>query len=195
MSSDPTEPDRSAAAPPGAIDLPLHGAAPGGATASSSFSPGPSAPPVGAGAPSSAGPVDEDAAPLRLVGHRRQRVVAVGIAATALLSVVAVSLLYYRWATKSEPTVAIVAWGRTAAWDGARVTVRGTGLRAPLRSVLRADDNLMVRFHVPPGEYVVRAEDPRGGLLEESQMLVEDPRHAGRVWWPFRMPPREAGAR
>src|SRR4051794_31985003 len=110
MTSDPTEPDRPPPAPPGTIDLPLR---PVGQSASASagmgrggwFARGPTDPPVGTGAPSSADPADDEvAAPTRMLGHRRQRVVAVGIALTALLSLVAVSLLYYRWATRAEPT-------------------------------------------------------------------------------------------
>jgi len=127
MMSDPTEPDRPAEAPPGTIHLPLSSATVGasssspsspstlGSAAGSVFSPGPTDPPMGAGAPTSGAPVDDDddaAPPPRLVGHRRQRVVVVGIALTTAISLMAISLLYYRWATKAEPTASIIVWAK-----------------------------------------------------------------------------------
>ena len=195
MTSDPTESDRPGDAPPGTINLPLPSPTVGAsahasvsASASSVFSPGPTDPPVGAGAPMSAEPVDNDGPPPRLVGHRRQRVVMVGIALTTVISLLAISLLYYRWATKAEPTASIVVWGKDPEWDGATVTVRGGGLRAPLRAVVHAEDDLIVRFHVPPGDYVVRVESPTGKVLGQRQNTMRQPLAAGTIWWPFRAP-------
>ena len=201
MMSDPTEPDRPAEAPPGTIHLPLSSATVGASSSSSSpsspsmsgsvFSPGPTDPPMGAGAPTSGAPVDDDddaAPPPRLVGHRRQRVVVVGIALTTAISLMAISLLYYRWATKAEPTASIIVWAYDPGWDAATVTVRGGGLRAPLRAPLRAQDNLLVRFHVPPGDYVVRVESPTGQLLGQRQNKLQQPLRVGSIWWPFRAP-------
>lgn len=194
MNNDPSQPDRSTA-PPGTINLPLPSSAGGGVGSSStvpasSFSPGPTDPPVGTGAPSSSGPVDDEAPPQRLVGHRRQRVVTVGIATTTVISLLAISLLYYRWANRPDPTASIVVWGGSqSSWDGAAVTVRGGGLRAPLRAVLRAEDNLIVRFHVPPGDYLVRVEGADGRLIAERQSAVQQPLRVGSIWWPFHAPP------
>jgi hypothetical protein len=192
MTTDPTQPDRSAA-PPGTINLPLPSATTVGAppaSPTSGFSAGPTDPPVGAGAPMSAAPVDNEAPPPRLVGHRRHRVVIVGIALTVVISLMAISLLYYRWATKLEPTASIVVWaGSDASWDGATVTVRGGGLRGPLSAVLRAEDNLIVRFHVPPGDYAVRVEAPGGRVLARKQTRVQQPLQVGSIWWPFNPPP------
>lgn len=199
MTSDPTEPDRPADAPPGTINLPLPSVTVGASnhaspllssSSSSVFSPGPTDPPIGAGAPMSTEPVEEESSPHRLIGHRRRRVVVVGIALTTAISLLAITLLYYRWATKAEPTASIVVWGGTdQAWDGASVIVRGGGLRAPLRAVVRAEDNLIVRFHVPPGDYIVRVESPTGKVLGQRQNAMQQPLRVGTIWWPFRAPP------
>ena len=197
MTNDPTEPDRPGDAPPGTINLPLPSATVGASahgsamlsSASSVYSPGPTDPPMGAGAPTSGEPAEEESSPRRLVGHRRRRVVVVGIGLTTVISLLAITLLYYRWATKAEPTASIVVWGgQDQAWDGARVTVRGGGLRAPLRAVVRADDNMMVRFHVPPGDYLVRVESAAGKVLGQRQNHMQAPLRAGTIWWPFHAP-------
>src|SRR3954451_15305175 len=110
MTSEDLESDHEAV-PPGTIDLPL----PGGTARVGTG--------LGGAAPAA------DPAPLgppRLVGHRRQRVVMVGILSTTILSLLAISLLYYRWAKRPDPEAMIVVWaGDARAWDGATVTVRG----------------------------------------------------------------------
>ena len=199
MTHDPSQPDRPATPPPsrpppGTIDLPLPGGA--GSTfstaspgSSSSTSPGGFGATFGlAGAPA-AGGANGDGPP-RLTGHRRQRVVAVGIVATTLLSLLAVSVLYYRWAKKPDPTAIIVVWGgNEPAWDGATAVVRGGGLRAPLSYVLRAEEHLLVRFHVPPGDYQVEVRGKNGAVLARRQNPVQRPLKSGVIWWPFRAPP------
>jgi hypothetical protein len=145
-------------------------------------------PPGGLGSASDAN--GEGDGPTRWTGHRRQRVVAVGIAATTILSLLAIAVLYYRWAARPDPTAIIVVWaGNEPTWEGATATVRGGGLTAPLSYVLRAEENLLVRFHVPPGDYQVQVRDKRGQLLGQRQMPPNRPLKPGTIWWPFRAPP------
>jgi len=180
---DPSESDHPAV-PPGTIDLPL----PGGGTARVGTGLGATPPP-----PLPRNAPDDDAAPPgppRLTGYRRQRVVTVGILATTILSVLAISLLYYRWAKRPDPEAMIVVWADDdKAWDGATVTVRGGSLGAPLTYQLRADENLIVRFHVPPGDYSVRVTAKDGHVLGQRQSPPQRPLQAGLIWWPFRAPP------
>jgi hypothetical protein len=63
--------------------------------------------------------------------------------------------------------------------------------------VLRSDENLIVRFHVPPGDYLVKVEDPRGRVLAQRQSPLQESLRTGSIWWPFRAPPAatQAGAR
>ena len=175
MTSDDDLESDHPAVPPGTIDLPL----PTGTAR------------VGTGLGVVAPPADPaPLGPPRLVGYRRQRVVTVGIVSTAILSLLAISLLYYRWAKRPDPEAMIVVWAADdRAWDGATVTVRGGSLGAPLAYTLRADENLIVRFHVPPGEYAVRVTDKDGHLLGEAQSPPRRPLLAGLIWWPFHAPP------
>ena len=177
---DPSESDHPAV-PPGTIDLPL----PGG-TARVGTGLGATVPAARRAAAENGGaPVG----PPRLVGYRRQRVVTVGILSTTILSLLAISLLYYRWAKRPDPEAIIVVWaGDDRSWDGATVTVRGGSLGMPLKYTLRADENLIVRFHVPPGDYSVRVTDKDGRLLGERQSPPQRPLQAGLIWWPFRAP-------
>ena len=181
MPHDFSESDRPAV-PPGTIDLPLNSSAPT-AFGSGGAAGGPGRGPAGYGE-------GEPPPPQRLMGHRRQRVVTVGIIVTTALSLLATSLLYYRWAKRPDPEAIIVVWaGDEKAWDGATVTVRGSGLASPLKYVLRAEENLIVRFHVPPGGYVVRVEGKDGRLLAERQTPPQRPLTSRLIWWPFRAPP------
>jgi hypothetical protein len=181
---DPSESDHPAV-PPGTIDLPL----PGGTARVGSGLLSASAPPAN-GAAAAVDDGGESLGPPRLTGPRRQRVVMVGIAATTILSLLAISLLYYRWAKRPDAEAMIVVWaGDDKAWDGATVTVRGGSLGAPLTYQLRADENLIVRFHVPPGDYKVKVTDKDGHVLGERQSPPQRPLQAGLIWWPFRAPP------
>lgn len=181
---DPSESDHPAV-PPGTIDLPL----PGGGTARVGTGLGTAATPP----PVTDSAADDAAAPLgppRLVGHRRQKVVTVGILSTAILSLLAISLLYYRWAKRPDPEATIVVWaGDDRAWDGATVTVRGGNLGVPLTYTLTAEENLIVRFHVPPGDYSVRVTGKDGRVLGQAQSPPQRPLQAGLIWWAFRAPP------
>jgi hypothetical protein len=117
-------------------------------------------------------------------------VVTVGIALTTLISLVAISLLFFRWATRPEPEALIVVWaGQNEAWDGATVSVRGGPLGSALTYVLRKDENLIVRFHVPPGAgYDVRVRDKDGRVVGERRSPGGVVLRSGMVWWPFHKP-------
>ena len=108
----------------------------------------------------------------------------VGIVLTTLLSLLATSLLYYRWAKRPDADARIIVWKQDPSWDGATVVVRGGGLDAPLKYVLRSQEHQIVRFHVPPGDYQVQITDKQG-RREQIQTDPRAPMTAGSMWWPF----------
>ncbi|MDB5323175.1 MAG: hypothetical protein JWN40_4806 [Phycisphaerales bacterium] len=114
-------------------------------------------------------------------------VVAFGIAATVFITLLAISLLYYKWYKADDYQTTIVVWAPDE-WKGATVEVTGGGLPAQgLARELNEADHMLIRFHVPPGEYTVRVQ--RDGHTLAQRMT--DPTRAltaRMIWWPFRAP-------
>ncbi|HEY7115884.1 MAG TPA: hypothetical protein VH475_04830 [Tepidisphaeraceae bacterium] len=186
MTNDPTHPSGPPQPPPGTIDLPL----PAAANVPTSFSTTGAA---AATAPHASAPSDDEPPhghPDRLVGPRRQWVITIGIAATVFISLISIALLYYKWAKNDAHDVAIIVWaGDDKSWDGATVTVTGSALPGGLSHVLREDEHLMVRFHVPTGDYRVRVVAKGGRTLAERASDPRRPLRSHVIWWPFHAPP------
>lgn len=118
--------------------------------------------------------------------------VRLGIAAAGIISLLAAGVLYYKW-YKDRPDAnqtTIIVWGKDEKdWDGAKVTVTNSAPGGDsLMGELSAKENLLLRFHVPPGNYRVRIERDGHKLAE----VVNDPRRPlmpNVIWWPFHAPP------
>jgi hypothetical protein len=109
------------------------------------------------------------------------------ILSTAALCCVIVALLYVQWFRSEDRSVLLVVWGPPE-WDGATAVVSGPGLPGELRHRLDKKDDLLARFHVPPGLYVVRVVKGERVLAQRARDPMR-PLRAGGVWWPFRAPP------
>jgi hypothetical protein len=116
-------------------------------------------------------------------------VIRIGIAATVLVSLLAVSVLYRSWYRAEKYDAMIIVWGPDdASWDGARVVVSGPGLSAALSKELSKDEKMLARFHVPPGHYLIRVTGPDGKVLAERATHRDRPMLSKMIWWPFRAP-------
>ena len=108
-----------------------------------------------------------------------------GITSAVVISSLAIALLYAKWYSSEDYTAMIVVYGEEA-WDGAIVVVKGPSI-APngLSAKLEADNNLMIRFHVPPGNYDVN-------IYKDGKPLLPQRRVTGLKadnWaWPYRQP-------
>jgi hypothetical protein len=173
MATDPL--DREPPAPPGAYDMPVAADSP------TSFS---AMPPVTAPAQR-----EREPEPLaRREGKPRAWIVVVGIGAAIVISLLAISLLYYKWykAEDYETTIVVWAWPE---WKGATVEVTGSNLpEAKLTRDLDDPDHMVIRFHVPPGGYTVRVLK-NGTTLDERSTPTFQPLTARMIWWPFRASP------
>jgi hypothetical protein len=139
-----------------------------------------------AGATSAAPAIDYRHAPRVPRRGRRPWTVIAGIAGTVVISLLAISLLYYKWYANDEYTTTIIVWGFDS-WDGARVSVTGTNLpKGELEDRLSAGRDMLVRFHVPPGDYVVNVTKD-GKLL--AKRTSEAPLKPNMIWWAARVPP------
>jgi len=159
--------------PPGTIDVPVATDSP------TSFS---AMPQTAHGAPSTS----RRSAPGAAVRSRRPWIVTTGIVLATIISLLSISVLYYKWYRSEEYETVIIVWGPRD-WDGAVAKVTGPGLPSGgLSRELREDDNVLVRFHVPPGAYVVRIEKDGRTIQQRAT-----PRPLGQkmIWWPFRAPP------
>lgn len=170
--------------PPGTIDVPVT------ADSQTSFttlsSPNDRAAPAG-GSPFAQDP-DAPPRPRRLVGPRRQLVIIFGITSSLLISALAIGLLYAKWYKAPEYDTTIIVWGEPD-WAGAKVTVQGSGPPdVNLWGELWPSENMLIRFHVPPGDYRVRVVKDGRLLAERGGRVLS---HAGvlTIWWPFRRPP------
>jgi hypothetical protein len=171
MANPPAKPDVSH--PSGSFEVPVAADSP------TSFSAQPPAP-WGVAPPA---PAEASAAP-HPTGVRPW-VVALGILSTVVITLLAISLLYYKWYKAEEYQTTIVVWAPDE-WKGATVEVTGGGLPPQgLSRELTEADHLLIRFHVPPGAYTVR-------VLRDGQTLAQrDPTRAlapHMIWWPFRAP-------
>jgi len=174
MTSQPPDPELPPPPPPpGAFNVPVPVDSP------TSFSATPPPPPVAREAPV---PLDPEAKP-------RTFVVVIGIAAALFISLVAVSVLYYRWYKAEDYETTIVVWGFPE-WNGATVQVTGPGLpEGRLTRKLDDSEHLVIRFHVPPGSYTVRVEKDGKMLAERTTDQRTGPLAAQTIWWPFRASP------
>jgi hypothetical protein len=171
MTSQP--PDPQVPPPPGAFNVPVPVDSP------TSFSATPVPAPVAGKTPDVVVPE----------GKPRAFVVLLGIAAAVFISLVAVSVLYYRWYKAEDYETTIVVWGFPE-WDGATVEVTGPGLpEGRLTRKLEDTEHLVIRFHVPPGSYTVRVQKDGKLLAERSTDQRTGPLAAQTIWWPFRASP------
>lgn len=115
------------------------------------------------------GIVSSDAAPNKAA--RPPLLVWAGIIGAAALFVLAVSLLYYRWATVVEPTSVVMVRGNESI-AGAVVTVQGVSLPEPYQLTLDPSRDLEARFFVQPGSYRVRIERPQGGQVVYNESFL-----------------------
>jgi hypothetical protein len=122
------------------------------------------------------------------VGPRRQLVIVFGITSSLLISALAIGLLYVKWYKAPEYDTTIIVWGEPG-WAGAVVTVTGSGTPdINLSGSLSEAENLLVRFHVPPGDYRVRVVKDGRVLAERGGRVLSHP-GVLTIWWPFRRPP------
>ena len=174
MATPPAQPD--APPPSGSFEVPVAADSP----TSFSAQPPPSPPPPVAPPPTA----PHEPRPKGM----RTWVVALGISASVLLTLLSISLLYYKWYKAEDFDTTIVVWA-PAEWYGATVEITGSGLAAPQRLAqeLSEADHMLIRFHVPPGAYTVR-------VIRDGQTLAERvtnparPLEARMIWWPFRAP-------
>jgi hypothetical protein len=119
-------------------------------------------------------------------------VIGTAIVATVVVGLLAVSVLYYQWFRTEQRDALIIVWGADdGAWDGATATVAplSTSGGPTLSKRLSGDENLLVRFHVPPGHYLVRVTAANGRVLGERKTHPQRPMQSKMIWWPFRAPP------
>jgi hypothetical protein len=170
MTTQPPEPELPP--PPGAFSVPVPVDSP------TSFSAAPPAPIV-----------SKEPNGFEPEGKSRTVIVVLGIAAAVFLSLVAVSILYYRWYKAEDYDTTIVVWGWPD-WNGATVEVTGPGLpEGRLTRKLDDSEHLVIRFHVPPGDYTVRVEKDGKLLGRRSTDERTGPLAAQTIWWPFRASP------
>lgn len=111
-----------------------------------------------------------------------------GITSSLLLSALAIGLLYVKWYKAPEYDTTIIVWGEPE-WAGAKVTVEGSGSPdVNLWGDLSDAENLLIRFHVPPGDYRVRVMKGGRVLAERGGRVLSHP-GVLTIWWPFRRPP------
>ena len=174
MTSQPPDPELPPPPPPGAFNVPV----PVDSPTSFSATP-PTSMPAPNEAPVAPGP---EAKP-------RTFVVVLGIAAALFISLIAVSVLYFRWYKAEDYETTIVVWGFPE-WDGATVEVTGPGLpEGQLTRKLDDSEHLVIRFHVPPGSYTVKVRKDGKLLAERTTDQRTGALAAQTIWWPFRVSP------
>ncbi|MEZ0265032.1 MAG: hypothetical protein ACAI43_09915 [Phycisphaerae bacterium] len=157
--------------PPGSLDV------------STETSPA-SLPPAGSAASANGAAAPAPNEPYRLRGPRRRFTIVFGITATALITGLAVALLYFKWYRTEDYNVLIVAHAE-AEWDGGTITVTGPALGGDgLSGEITRTNNLVVRFHVPPGTYTLVVHDKTGRPVATRTNTLR----AKVQWWPLRYP-------
>jgi hypothetical protein len=138
--------------------------------------------------PGAAGAIAPNAAPAN-TAHAGMRpwVVIFGIATTVFISLLAISLLYYKWYKTEDYDATIVVWAPDE-WNGATVDVSGGRLPPQgLSQDLSEDEHMLIRFHVPGGGYIVRVHRD-GKTLAERETPPMRPLRPHMIWWPFKAP-------
>jgi hypothetical protein len=97
--------------------------------------------------------------------HGRGPFVISMILVAGLLFIATEVLLYYRWATMTEPTCVLIV--ETAGpLKGAQVMVDGITLAQPHKVTVGEDDRYALPFYVEPGRYTVK-------VTQNDQILFE----------------------
>jgi hypothetical protein len=138
--------------------------------------------------PADANLPEEVAAPALKSAFRGPLAVA-SVTLAAILFVLAIVLLYYRWVTVTQPSSMVEVQG-TSALAGAVVSVSGPGLKAPLVTTLDEGDHFRPRFFLNRGSYtvtVIRDDEPYF-----QQHFFLDDHMRGRITLP--VPPTTAPA-
>jgi hypothetical protein len=87
----------------------------------------------------------------------RRLFVSLMILTTVLIFIAAEGLLFYRWATITEPSSILEVIGSDDL-RGAEVSVSGLGLLQPHRAVIGQGERLALPFYLDPGSYTVSVE-------------------------------------
>ena len=120
--------------------------------------------------------------------HRPRRwFVVFAIFSTAALCCVVIAVLYVQWFRTDDRSSLIVVWGPPE-WDGATAVVSGPALQGELRHRMEKEDDMLARFHVPPGIYVVEIRKDNRVIDRKARENMR-PLRSGGIWWPFRAPP------
>lgn len=84
---------------------------------------------------------------------------------TAVLFVLAVSILCYRWIIDREPSSIIILNGSDAL-EGVVAQVSGVGMAQPIRAMFEPREKYSLRFHVEPGNYTL-------SLIRDDKVLSQ----------------------
>ena len=99
-----------------------------------------------------------------------------------------IALLYLQWFRSEDRSSLIVVWGPPE-WEGATAIVSGPALGGDLKHTLTREQDMLARFHVPPGVgYSVRVKKDGKEIAHRARDPMR-PIASGGVWWPFRAPP------
>ncbi|HEV2296202.1 MAG TPA: hypothetical protein VGR35_20325 [Tepidisphaeraceae bacterium] len=85
----------------------------------------------------------------------RRTLVLLFIFATAIIFIVLLAVLFFRWAGAQEPSSVVVVQA-TPAFDGAEIIVEGVALRAPYRVTVDSWPESSIPFYVDRGSYTLR---------------------------------------
>lgn len=84
---------------------------------------------------------------------------------TAVLFILAVSILCYRWIIDREPSSLIILNGSDAL-EGVVAQVSGVGLAQPVRATFDPKEKYILRFHVAAGNYTL-------SLIRDGQSFAQ----------------------
>ena len=109
--------------------------------------------------------------PLNSVPAARKPRILVPIAGAIVLFLLTTSILYYRWATMTEPSCVLVIQTGPALRD-ARIKVDGLSLNSALTATVGESGRYAIPFYLDPGEYTV------------DITLNDEPQYHGKVTLP-----------